>query len=305
MNATPGDEQKEPRELVLGTALGYSYRQMAPFVSSLRQTGYAGEVILLVGDLDPLSRKLLARKDITLIPADDPTLFEACLAAFPGADGDALQRTHIQTRRYLAYFGLLALRAGEFSEVLLTDVRDVFFQAPPFAFPHDVDSLSHAVEDRTIGPCQVNGDWIVDAFDQATLDRLAPLEVTCSGTTIGSERCIRDYLTRMVEFVVANPVPTQGVDQGIHNVIIHDRLVSPLNPCSNQDGPFLSLDGGRAWSMSGSGEVLLGNGAVAPIVHQYDRHPELEALVQRRYRPGWLLSSLLRKARRRHRRRSR
>lgn len=305
MNGTPGDDRKKPRELVLGTALGYSYKHVAPFAASLRQTGYAGEVVLFVGDLDPLSRRLLARKGITLIPADDPGLFQACLAAFPGADGAALRRTHIQTRRYIAYFGFLATRAGEFSEVLLTDVRDVFFQAPPFAFTHEVDSLSHAVEERTIGPCQLNSEWILDAFDQATVDRLAPLEVSCSGTTIGSERCIRDYLTRMVEFIVENPVPTQGVDQGIHNVIIHDRLVSPLNPCPNQDGPFLSLEGGRAWSISDSGEVLLGNGTVAPIVHQYDRHPELEALVQRRYLPGWLLSSRLRKARRAHLRRKR
>ena len=125
------------------------------------------------------------------------------------------------------------------------------------------------------------------------LHPLAELQVSCSGTTIGSYRCMRDYLTQMVEAILENPTPCQGVDQGFHNYVVHSGRVPNVSFCSNRDGPFLTLHGVYDWKWGESGDVLLPSGQVANIVHQFNRHPELVSLAKRRFGPGPLLSGSL------------
>ena len=56
----------EERSLILAAATGYSWPQMAPFVQSLRKTGYAGDVLLLTARLPTETRARVEAANIQL-----------------------------------------------------------------------------------------------------------------------------------------------------------------------------------------------------------------------------------------------
>ena len=295
----------ESDQLVLGTAVGYDWKRVATFVESLRATGYQGAVVLVVGDVDPLTRWLLSRRNVDLVAVDDHELLRRGLARVPGAEGMDPTTLDIQTARYVLYAGYLERHGEGVREVLLSDVRDVCFQAPPFEHEHELDTLSCAVEDGTIGACECNSGWVLERFGPEGLEQLAPRRISCSGTTLGSLAHVRAYLDEMIRLILEKPLPTNGIDQALHNFIVYTDRVQDLRLCTNEEGPFLTLHEAEGWRVGPTGDILAPGGTIAPIVHQYDRHAATAAAVERRYRTGRVVSRLLKWIRRHRRRRAR
>ena len=103
----------------MGYAVGYEAKHITAFLYSLRNTGFAGDIVLGMGprrtwgpDMAPLLRAVNASARTV---ADD-------------AAGDGGNKKAPQMRRFADYIAWLAEYPPE-SAVLVTDVRDVVFQA--------------------------------------------------------------------------------------------------------------------------------------------------------------------------------
>jgi hypothetical protein len=77
-------------------------------------------------------------------------------------------------------------------------------------------------------------------------------------------------------------------DQGIHNYLLHTgelgRAVGQrVYPQTHEDGFVVSLGTAQDFQLDHFGRVLNAAGALAAVVHQYDRWPRLKASLETLY----------------------
>src|ERR1035437_8515521 len=190
----------DSKKLILGLLSGLSLEQTKPFFLSLEKAGYRGDVCMVVSDLGTATQALLRARRVQFIPLPKAFLrrFSAGAARLPGYFLPPQTRASFQHQLAPAYMHPLCARyfffpsylqecGGSYSQVMLTDVRDVLFQTDPFAFEMP-DGLGVFFEDgsRNLGACPVNSHAMSQAFGQATLREMSGLPIACPGTIIGT-----------------------------------------------------------------------------------------------------------------------
>ena len=252
--------------LVMGVAIGYDVRQLAPFVNSLKATGYRGDLVLIVSraNIDAASVVILESQGVILEAFETWRMMSVC----------------IHFARYLKY--LEYLTANPYRRIFLTDTRDVIFQADPFAAAPD-ENLFVFAEDQSvaIGNCADNAKWVREAFGLHKLCEIRDRRISCSGTTMGSHSGIMRYLSTMIEAATrAKPesLRIDGIDQGIHNAIIHDGALKDFRLIENQKHvATLGHVKPDLVSLSSDGKLINADGTMSAVVHQYD-YPGFEAV---------------------------
>jgi hypothetical protein len=197
-----------------------------------------------------------------------------------------LMRCHLCVSRYFKYHEYL--RECSYGSVMLSDVRDVYFQGDPFAA--SAAKLAFFLEDArmTIARCVSNSRWIrLAAPAGAALEAVLGKPIACSGTTIGTLPSIMRYLQAMLASffrVKHTHLYVQGVDQGFHNWLVHGEGMPGAELIANGRWvDTLGYVGPGQIEVRPDGRIVGSGGSVCPVVHQYDRHPALrrhiEALV--------------------------
>lgn len=255
------------KHLILGAALGYGPKQLRPFVMSLNETGYEGETVLLVSPskTGPETIGTLRSWGVTVEPFETWRLMSACM----------------HFARHVKYLEFLMENPG-YDYILLADTRDIIFQNDPFCLDQS-RSLYFFTESETvkIGNCASNSKWIEAGFGKPKLQSLFHKTISCSGTVMGSHEGIMAYLSAMIALASkadAASLTVEGIDQGFHNVILHDALIADIRLMKNQEHiATLGHLGPDDVSLSNDGAVLNADGTASPIVHQYD-YPSHDAL---------------------------
>jgi hypothetical protein len=287
-------------------ASGYNWQDLRPFVVSLRQTTFDGEVCFIGSQVSEATRGKLRLEGIEVQSAPrwrfplhpysrrltrlwpvyppvlrhisrlwrDPRKAEAHLAALVLLP---------EVARHLRYYEYLVGRRAEFDAVLLADTRDVVFQRDPFDFELGAQ-LNCFLEDTrfTLGSEPVNAGWMRSAFGEDGLKRVADCPISCAGVTIGPPDAVLSYLKTMVEWLTrVLPNPWHGSDQAVHNYVIHTNVVRDVRLVSNYQGPVLTMG---LMPQDITADALVGpDGLPINIVHQYDRHPSIEKLLLERF----------------------
>ena len=140
-----------------------------------------------------------------------------------------------------------------------------------------------------LGECGWNGGWVKDCFGTTILQQISQKSIICSGVSIGTTEIIFEYLTLMND-IIMNKKKTElsklslfpicernGVDQGVHNVLVHKNMIKNLVIVSQKESPVINLQAKKA-RINGM-KVLNEIGELAAIVHQYDRYPDLQRLL--------------------------
>ena len=70
----------------------------------------------------------------------------------------------------------------------------------------------------------------------------------------------------------------RGMDQGVHNYIVHKGLVSRGRLVANTEGPVLTVG---IMSPADACAALDERGHQIHVVHQYDRHPQVAQTLAR------------------------
>jgi hypothetical protein len=173
----------------------------------------------------------------------------------------------------------------QYDKVMLTDVRDVFFQADPF---QQIDSdhlyLFREHGSDTLDTQARNRRWVLATFGRKVLRRIGKHPIVCAGITIGGFSKVLGYLETM-EPELLRRTPVYIPDQGIHNAMAYTGAFDHLNPIivENGDGPVLTVGMMKASEIRlDRGDRLVdSNGRPFAVIHQYDRHPLLVAAFRR------------------------
>lgn len=269
--------QNPQPNLILGTAFDYTIDQVRIFVESLRRY-YAGEVMLLVSSRD--SGDLLAYLAAYNVT---PVFFDSAYWMV----------AHISMSRYIRYAELLRAVPGRYARVLLTDVVDVLFQADPFSNVPDGQLLCYLeVAGRSIGDCPLNSRWIQEIFGDRELRKLRNHGIICSGTTMGTQDAIQDYIDRLLYYAppkILAPLGQgrRGHDQGIHNYLLRNGLLPFARIIPNGVHVFTvgSVPEEQLIPAPG-GQILTQEGVLCPIVHQYTYKDNLALHVRNAFPPA-------------------
>jgi hypothetical protein len=298
-------------DVILGAAMGYTAAQVRPFLHSLRRAGFAGEVVLFVTPaLSPPDRAAMKAAGATLVfvqrelcrlpkrvaegrftPRLHPVHRRAgpLLGRLPGRVGREAREwyscafNHPVSSRFAYYRWYLEPRLGRYRRVLLSDVRDVVFQADPFADPFPAPLLV-ALDPGcwTMTSCQSNRLWMIDFLGQAAFDRVAGERVSCAGTVFGTAPAVLHYAQRMTGELVKVADRTLGrfgPDQSVHNYLFWSGQLPGAAAVENGRGVVFTARGEDMSRFRIADGVLYNfDGRPVPVVHQYDRVPELGRL---------------------------
>lgn len=277
--------------IVIGMAQDTDPKNLVTFCSSLRKHSSAAdsEVVLFINTPVPVrSREIAKRYDVLLI---EFTTSEFALKA----GKNFLTEYHPSSLRWGMIFNFFenVSTRNRYSKVLLIDVRDSYFQSNPFyILPKEKRSVLYVfkgVESVSIGDCGWNGGWVKDCFGDKTLSEIGRKNIICSGVSIGTTDVAYTYLTLMNDILmgkresdlsVGSKFPKcerNGVDQGVHNVLVHKNVIQNVEIKSESDGLVVNMQGRTA--IVDERRVTNSKGVLFPIVHQYDRYPDLQKLL--------------------------
>lgn len=256
-------------QCVFGLAAGYHFGDVRPFLISLRRSGFSGRCVLFVSETTRDTDQM-AFHGAEIVPFSRPA---------------AMEHVPYNAYRYFLYKEYLAQSPDRFEHVLLTDVRDVIFQRPPFDYLWP-KGLNCTLEDRrmTVGECPHNEHWIRGHQGDEVLEVVSQAPISCSGTTVGDHESICNYLDTLTEKLLPfkGGQRMAGYDQGVHNVLLHTGAVDAT--LHDNAGPIMTLGYTRGEpDIDQDGWVLNEAGERAHIVHQYDRKPKLFSMIRKRY----------------------
>jgi hypothetical protein len=291
---------KQTTDAVWGYVHGYCWEDVAGFVRSLRRTGFPGEIRFFCSAVaeEELEQFRAAGVQVEHSPYRHLRLKKRWAKAWPllrrlpaRARRGALARiAQVMILRHLLYHRRLLAEGHRYHSVLLTDVRDVWFQADPFAaeLAPGVHVFEEAVG-RTIGSEPYNANWVRQAFEGPTLQRLLAEPILCAGTILGTTPALAGFLGHFLDcFSHARQIHPSGMDQGVFNCAARTYQGTDLFTHSNGESAVLTMGimSQADVQRDAAGRIVRADGSVIPVLHQFDRHPELLAQLARLGGPG-------------------
>lgn len=247
-----------PDDLVLGYATGYDASMIAPFVRSLRAV-FDGPVALVVDDR-PDVQELLEEHGVEAVHPEETQGWEP----------------HPVMARFASYARLIE-RYPNAIDVLLTDVRDVIFQAEPFGPPPRRLEVFVEYEDGRLRDHAFNVKHMTALVGEEMTATLMDKPCICVGTVMGPRDDIARFC-RMVLMLAAIPRSeiggAFGADQAACNLAVHMDLVRAEVQPNFRRVATLGMTSGGDVSFA-NGKVVNPDGSVSAIIHQHDRHAHL------------------------------
>jgi len=256
-----------PRITILTYCTGYRYEVYRRFAGTLYDTGFSGDVVFVVNESDVPNLDRL-RAEYPKVRHHVDTLTD--------------NPRQCQQKRYFIFKDILETLVDTADRVLLCDSRDLYFQRNIELYDIGQADLLYFLEGLKIKDCPHNCAWLKDIETCAGREIITGIGdniISCSGTTYGTLRGIREYLAAMCTIMTKIvKIDYPGIDQGIHNFLLHDLKLDDsgirIESRTNEDGFVNTLQYGFKF-MNGMNQIVTSNReTVSYIVHQWDRLPD-------------------------------
>jgi hypothetical protein len=270
------------KNLILGILDNYTFQQVKKFVFSINRTSFKGDTCLFIGPkTSPFTIKMLKKHGIHLeyfagleeLPAGNVTVGEFKFR----------QPINYFNYRHYVYYDYLLKNKDKYENVLLTDVRDVYFQDDPFSFEIG-NSLYCALEGpgSMIRNCKFNGPWMLFAYGEAMLEELGDKRISCAGTTWGKVDVVLDYLVKMLREIEKTPDAKITIDQALHNYMIYKGVLKDVSFLKNEGGVILTMSYEKDYKVD-NGLIRVGDNKLVKVIHQFNRYEDLNVLTDKIY----------------------
>lgn len=273
--------------LIMGLATGYTFNDIKPFVVSLRDSGYTGHLVLFVTNISSDINKVANKYNIELIQYKIEYPYIAHKQNNSVIPTSFNKKLHLVAYRFIIYYLYLLENKNRFSNIFLADLRDIVFQKNPFDTDLNNNQIYCFLESQDIlikHDTTHNAQWVIDTLGKDALQEIGDNYISCAGTTLGTYDAILDYLKQMVHYLLTTP-SAFGCDQAIHNYMIHKEMLKTLSLANNGEGSVLTI--GRiphgTIKIDTHGNLLNNNGTIPNTLHQYDRHPDINQRIMKKY----------------------
>jgi len=255
------------KNLVVGSASGFDWNALEPFVTSFARYVKTAELVLFVKDISDFTLDRIKRCGGERIKFEP---FE--------------HTNFIGIERFKNFKRYIDAHGDEYGQIFITDTRDVIFQDDIFEhFKNYSNFLGHSFEG---GNFRVNSnyEWLVNCFGKDEADKLADKRIICAGSAlIGTPREIKIFLEKLLDD--SWEMNKFAFDQAAFNYLFYNNLIPVKNIIENDTYSGEIFTNGLVKDNKIRGDkILRGDGGVPSVVHQYDRHADLVALVDNIYR---------------------
>ena len=286
---------------IITAATGYSEADLQPFLCSVDRACPDSKVFLIVYERQ-LARLEKLRRQFTFVePVFVPYKFNTGGSVYRWlarhfidddyAACDPFWRRlgryslDIMLERFFLALEVVQTHRNSLTHVLLADSRDVIFQQDPFE--QIGPRLVSGLEEKIIGDCPRNSDWIIQVYGTDVHSRLSKRTVVCAGITLGPVEEVEKYLLAMCGEIWRCLPKVAGIeqyDQAIHNYLIYNGQVS-LELTDNRAGIIATLhyESSNNIQIDDVTGVAKVQGTAPAIIHQYDRHDHLLRFVKERF----------------------
>jgi len=271
------------KDLIIGGFTGYNYNQLKPWVESIDDCGFTGDKVMVVGDASPETIGELIKRDFVIVP---------------------MMRINapVHVARFLSIYDFLKSHYTRYRYVVTTDVKDVYFQTNPFDYMEEnLTKFNKKLVIASEGLQYKDEPWgnenLLQAYGPLVHEEFKENEIFNVGTFGGESEYVKDLVFNIFWNAINRPV--QICDQAVFNVLIntqpykdvvfysHDwacELGTVMDPSKiEQFRPNLCFSE-PIWK---DGKLIIPPGLtdrLYPIVHQYDRVPELKKYIQEKYK---------------------
>ena len=261
------------KNLVMGSASGFDWDTLEPFVTSFVRHVKNAELVLFLKDTSDFTLDRLKRCGKGALKIE---LF------------DYREFKNIGIDRFKNFKRYIDAHGDNYEQIFITDTRDVIFQSDVFeCFKGYFNFLGYSSEGDDIRGSKkghrLNYNWIANIFGKEEADKLLDKKSICAGgALIGTSREVNIFL----EILLSNKFPNEkyAFDQAAFNYLFHNNLV-PIKNIIESD-----LESGAIFNMALAdnfyvrGDKIFRNGSFPAVVHQYDRHKSLIQFVNEVYR---------------------
>jgi hypothetical protein len=269
------------KDLAIGMAFKIPEPNLMVFVSSLRRHSPSCHILLFADNITTLSKRFQQIKkqfDVDVVVIDIAKL-----------QPPAMRKYHPSTLRWILTDQYLKRHSNQYQKVLLADVRDTAFQSDPFQIISHPGFYTfregiHFYEDGW------NSGWVADCFGSSVAQKMSNNWVVCSGISLGSATAVASYTSLMAAEILKphfEACERNGVDQGIHNVLVYSSVIQNLTLLGPTDGAVIHVQ--NTQPIMDSDLVVISERPVK-IIHQYDRHMALQQSLLLKY-VDWEISS--------------
>ena len=286
---------------IITAATGYDEADLHPFLSSIDRACADSKVFLIAYKRHLARVERLRRRFPFVEPVYVPYKFNVggsvyrwLARRFIGANYASCGRfwrslgrysLDIMLERFFLALEIVQSHRNALTHVLLADSRDVIFQRNPF---EQIDSrLLSGLEEKIIGDCPRNSDWIIQVYGTEVHSRLCKDTVVCAGVTLGPVKEVEQYLLAMCGEIwrcLPKVAAIEQYDQAIHNYLIYNGRVN-LELTDNRAGMIATLhyESSSNIQIDAARGVAKVQGKAAAIIHQYDRHDHLVRFVKEKF----------------------
>jgi hypothetical protein len=285
------------KDLLVGAVDTYNWNQIKPWAESIRETGFDGDVFLIVYRLQEDITKQATDLGIELYNVEHTPYMTPIVHEGPNTP------TQSHNFRFYHIWELLTRLSAsmrDYNSVILTDVRDVYFQSNPSKWlqdsVHEVEFIIAPSEGIRFGKEEWNQNNIISGFGRLIYDLhdMDNKPVANVGTIAGSYELMKDLCLTIFTMTEGRYYPS---DQSSFNILING-LLSPQTLFTHMDQGWAAQmgttnDPTKSWLwehlIEARPEVNVDDLVYTPsgnrfcMVHQWDRVPQLKQMVQRKY----------------------
>ena len=232
------------------------------FLKSLRKY-YKDEILFLIGKKDYKTKEFLKKYNSNFLEIND-------------------HKYDVQIKRYSYYKEIL--KKNNYKKIFLFDSRDIYFQADPFKYNYKGE-INFFLEDKKIKDCEFNSNWFLKAYGKEEFNKICNNVISCSGTTLGSQKGITEYLNLMIEnsnkykykkklkyfLTFRRDKGGRGVDQAYANYIAHNNLIQNTCLYKNESGPIATVYHLKEIRFNEKSQLINKLNEPYAVVHQYDK----------------------------------
>jgi beta-1,4-mannosyl-glycoprotein beta-1,4-N-acetylglucosaminyltransferase len=265
------------KDLVIGAAVNIDVESILIFVKSLRLQNKDCDIVLIVEDNISQEKK-------ASIKNYGVSIIFSKLNEISGI-------SNVNNLRYFKFYEFLRENEGKYRNVLISDIRDVYFQKDPFE-SIGRNSIFFAQEDegKNIESDDIfNSRWIKQTYGIEIFNKIKDYKITCCGTVLGSyNNCIK-YSKFICDEIIrlkneSNPFFSDMLDTAIHTYLYYLKGDLLNNPTMKENGDLFGTVGITSIEFTEKIDIKNGfievNKKVPAIIHQYDRSNWLNSYIK-------------------------
>ncbi len=275
------------KSLIIGAFTNYNYNQLKPWVESIDECGFTGDKAMVVGNASQETIDELVKRNFIIIPMSDI-------------------KAPIHVARFLSIYDFLKNTWQNYSHVVTTDVKDVYFQTNPIVW------LESNLKNKKLvagseGMRYKDEPWgnenLMQAYGPYVHEQFKNNEIYNVGTIGGVSEYVKDMVFNILFNAINRPIPI--CDQAVYNVLIQTQPFKGVTYFAKQmDGwacqAGTTVDPSKIESFRPHllepepkfeyGIVKTSLDRPFAIVHQYDRVPQWKEHVKQKYKQEELIT---------------